>query len=74
MTWRILQATLVAVLTSMSLSAQETNGSSSQKSPTPYGNGEEPGLSYAGASMPRNLLFFSLAGESGYDDNARSVN
>ncbi len=42
--------------------------------PSSYGNGEQPQLSYAGESRPRNLLFLSLASETAYDDNVFNSN
>jgi hypothetical protein len=39
----------------------------------PFGNGAKPELSYAGAAAPSNLMSFSLASETGYDDNILNV-
>jgi hypothetical protein len=41
--------------------------------PTPFGNGVQPQLSYAGAAAPSNLLSFSLSTETGYDSNIASA-
>src|SRR5215831_10810368 len=41
--------------------------------PTPFGNGVQPQLSYAGAAAPSNLLSFSLSSEMGYDNNIANL-
>jgi hypothetical protein len=41
--------------------------------PTPFGNGVQPQLNYAGAAAPCNLLSFSLSSEMGYNDNITNV-
>jgi hypothetical protein len=59
----------------LSLWAQApASSSSSPKGPTPYGNGEQPTLSYAGETLPRNLLYLSLDSETIYDDNVLNTN
>jgi hypothetical protein len=42
---------------------------SSMGGPTPFGNGVQPQLSYAGTVAPTNLMSFSLSTETGYDSN-----
>lgn len=40
----------------------------------PFGSGEQPRRNYAGSSFPRNVLLFSLAQETAFDDNVLSNN
>lgn len=37
--------------------------------PTPFGNGEQPRLNYAGEASPQNILLITLNGETAYDGN-----
>lgn len=47
---------------------------SSPAGPAPYGSGEKSAPRYSGNTTPRNALFFSVAEETAYDDNALSDN
>jgi hypothetical protein len=42
--------------------------------PTPYGNGEQPVLRFAGDNAPQNQFTFSLFDDTGYDDNVLGGN
>jgi len=41
--------------------------------PTPFGNGVQPQLRYAGGVAPSNFVSFSLATETGYDSNIANL-